>query len=51
MHGGVDLDWVGGAHVEGVTFPARVEVVEYLGDEQLVHVARNDQSLQAKLPV
>jgi ABC-type sugar transport system ATPase subunit len=28
-----------------------VEVVEYLGDEQLVHIARKDQSLQAKLPV
>jgi multiple sugar transport system ATP-binding protein len=38
-------------HVEGVTFPARVEVVEYLGDEQLVHIARNDKSLQAKMPV
>jgi multiple sugar transport system ATP-binding protein len=42
---------VSNGHVEGVTFPARVEVVEYLGDEQLVHIARNDQSLQAKMPV
>ena len=42
---------VSNGHVEGVTFPARVEVVEYLGDEQLVHVARDDQSLQAKMPV
>jgi ABC-type sugar transport system ATPase subunit len=42
---------VSNGHVEGVTFPARVEVVEYLGDEQLVHIARKDQSLQAKMPV
>jgi multiple sugar transport system ATP-binding protein len=42
---------VSNGHVEGVTFPARVEVVEYLGDEQLVHIARNDKSLQAKMPV
>jgi ABC-type sugar transport system ATPase subunit len=26
-------------------------VVEYLGDEQLVHFSRKEQSLQAKLPV
>jgi len=32
-------------------FGARVEVVEYLGDEQLVHMTRKDSSLQAKLPV
>jgi multiple sugar transport system ATP-binding protein len=38
-------------HVEGYTFDARVEVVEYLGDEQLVHLARKDTALQAKLPV
>jgi ABC-type sugar transport system ATPase subunit len=37
--------------VDGVRFEARVEVVEYLGDEQLVHMARKDTSLQAKLPV
>src|SRR5690349_8504273 len=42
---------VANGHVDGVSFPARVEVVEYLGDEQLVHMTRNDQSLQAKLPV
>jgi multiple sugar transport system ATP-binding protein len=30
---------------------ARVEVVEYLGDEQLVHLTRKDTPLQAKLPV
>jgi multiple sugar transport system ATP-binding protein len=32
-------------------FDARVEVVEYLGDEQLVHLIRNDTPLLAKLPV
>jgi multiple sugar transport system ATP-binding protein len=41
----------GNGHVEGVSFPARVEVVEYLGDEQLVHMSRKGESLQAKLPV
>jgi multiple sugar transport system ATP-binding protein len=42
---------VGNGHVDGLHFDARVEVVEYLGDEQLVHMARKDTSLQAKLPV
>jgi multiple sugar transport system ATP-binding protein len=36
---------------DGYTFDARVEVVEYLGDEQLVHLMRKDTALQAKLPV
>ena len=36
---------------DALSFPATVEVVEYLGDEQLVHMARKDTSLQAKLPV
>ena len=36
---------------EGVAFDARVEVVEYLGDEQLVHLTRKDTAIQAKLPV
>jgi multiple sugar transport system ATP-binding protein len=40
-----------GTNGGGVTFPARVEVVEYLGDEQLVHMTRKNESLQAKLPV
>jgi multiple sugar transport system ATP-binding protein len=44
----VDL---GNGRVDGYRFDARVEVVEYLGDEQLVHMARKDTSLQAKLPV
>jgi multiple sugar transport system ATP-binding protein len=38
-------------HPDGYTFDARVEVVEYLGDEQLVHLMRKDTALQAKLPV
>ena len=36
---------------DGYTFDARVEVVEFLGDEQLVHLTRKDTPLQAKLPV
>jgi multiple sugar transport system ATP-binding protein len=32
-------------------FEARVEVVEYLGDEQLVHLVRKGTPLLAKLPV
>jgi multiple sugar transport system ATP-binding protein len=36
---------------DGYTFDARVEVVEYLGDEQLVHISREETPLQAKLPV
>jgi ABC-type sugar transport system ATPase subunit len=42
---------VGNGHVDGLRFDARIEVVEYLGDEQLVHMTRKDTSLQAKLPV
>jgi multiple sugar transport system ATP-binding protein len=36
---------------DGFAFDARVEVVEYLGDEQLVHITRKDTPLLAKLPV
>jgi multiple sugar transport system ATP-binding protein len=36
---------------DGLAFDARVEVVEYLGDEQLVHLTRKDTAIQAKLPV
>jgi multiple sugar transport system ATP-binding protein len=36
---------------EGYAFDARVDVVEYLGDEKLVHLSRKDTPLQAKLPV
>src|SRR5437660_8522612 len=31
----------------GIGFDARVEVVEYLGDEQLVHLTRKDTAIQA----
>jgi multiple sugar transport system ATP-binding protein len=34
-----------------ISFDGTVEVVEYLGDEQLVHISRKGRSLQAKLPV
>jgi ABC-type sugar transport system ATPase subunit len=43
----VELDGRGDA----ATFAARVEVVEYLGDEQLVHLSVNGTQLLAKLPV
>jgi ABC-type sugar transport system ATPase subunit len=36
---------------DAIQVEARVEVVEYLGDEQLVHLTRKDTPLQAKLPV
>jgi multiple sugar transport system ATP-binding protein len=34
-----------------VSFAAHVEVVEYLGDEQLAHIVKRDTPLVAKLPV
>ncbi len=40
-----------GASGDTIAFDGEVEVVEYLGDEQLVHFARKDRTLQAKLPV
>jgi multiple sugar transport system ATP-binding protein len=43
----VELDGAGG----GARFHATVEVVEYLGDEQLVHLRAGDRDLLAKLPV
>ena len=36
---------------DGYHFEARIEVVEYLGDEQLVHLVRKETPLLAKLPV
>jgi ABC-type sugar transport system ATPase subunit len=36
---------------DGLAFDAQAEVIEYLGDEQLVHMTRNDVELLAKLPV
>ncbi len=35
---------------DGIEFDGKVEVVEYLGDEQLVHFTRKDAMLQAKVP-
>jgi len=35
----------------GIHYDARVEVVEYLGDEQLAHVRMNGSELVVKLPV
>ena len=42
---------LGNGRREAIPFTAKIEVVEYLGDEQLVHMTRKDKSLQAKLPV
>jgi ABC-type sugar transport system ATPase subunit len=42
---------IANGHPGGIDFTARVEVVEYLGDEQLVHLTRKDTAIQAKLPV
>jgi multiple sugar transport system ATP-binding protein len=42
---------LGNGRPDTIPFTARIEVVEYLGDEQLVHMTRGDQNLQAKLPV
>jgi ABC-type sugar transport system ATPase subunit len=36
---------------DAVTFYARVEVIEYLGDEQLVHLTLRDTPVEAKLGV
>jgi multiple sugar transport system ATP-binding protein len=44
----VDL---GNGRPDAIHFDARIQVVEYLGDEQLVHITRKDAELQAKLPV
>jgi multiple sugar transport system ATP-binding protein len=42
---------LGGGGGDALRFDARVEVIEYLGDEQLVHLSRKDTPLLAKLPV
>ena len=42
---------LGNGRPDGMDFDARVEVVEYLGDEQLVHLTRKDTAIQAKLPI
>jgi ABC-type sugar transport system ATPase subunit len=40
-----------GGQGDGVRFTADVDVVEYLGDEQIVHMRVKDTALVAKLPV
>jgi multiple sugar transport system ATP-binding protein len=42
---------LGSAGGDGLEFTARIDVVEYLGDEQLVHMTRKDTQMLAKLPV
>jgi multiple sugar transport system ATP-binding protein len=42
---------VGNGPGDAMSFHARVEVVEYLGDEQLVHLALRDTPVEAKLGV
>jgi ABC-type sugar transport system ATPase subunit len=40
-----------GGQGEGIRFTANVDVVEYLGDEQIVHMRVRDTPVVAKLPV
>jgi multiple sugar transport system ATP-binding protein len=42
---------LGAGEPDCVSFEAMIEVVEYLGDEQLVHVRLGERPLVAKLPV
>ncbi len=42
---------VGLQHSSGIQFKASVEVVEYLGDEQIAHLLVQDTPVVAKLPV
>jgi multiple sugar transport system ATP-binding protein len=42
---------VGLRHRDGIKFNASVEVVEYLGDEQIAHLLVQDTPIVAKLPV
>ena len=42
---------LGSSGTDGVRLTAPVDVVEYLGDEQLVHLKVKDHVLLAKLPV
>ena len=44
----VEVAYTGG---DAAPFTARVEVVEYLGDEQLVHLRVGEASLLAKIPI
>ena len=42
---------LGNGRADGARYDAPVEVVEYLGDEQLVHLRLDDTSLLAKLDI
>src|SRR5262245_32189217 len=42
---------VNGTGGDGIRLDARIEVVEYLGNDKLVHAARNGTSLTALIPV
>jgi multiple sugar transport system ATP-binding protein len=42
---------LGNGRPDAATYEALVEVVEYLGDEQLVHLKLRDTEIVAKLPV
>ena len=42
---------LGDGHADAVRFAAHVEVVEYLGDEQLAHLRVGDMSLLATIPI
>ena len=42
---------LGTAEDRALSFSARVDVVEYLGDEQLAHIVKRETPLVAKLPV
>ena len=39
-----------GAHGDEVRFDGRVEAIEYLGEEQLVHALVGDETILAKVP-
>jgi ABC-type sugar transport system ATPase subunit len=42
---------LGGRRGDGVSFDATVEVIEYLGNDKLVHLTRGDRPIVALLPV
>jgi multiple sugar transport system ATP-binding protein len=46
----LDLD-LGNGHAGAIRFDGRIEVIEYLGDEQIVHVVVGDTEVVAKVPV
>jgi multiple sugar transport system ATP-binding protein len=42
---------IGDEGADGLRFTSRAEVIEYLGDEQLVHLDRDGTALLAKVPI